>query len=395
MQRISAFFTLTILLLSTPVISEESRQSFGGDEFLAGDKPSISTPVAGDVFAAGFATSISAPVAGDAHAVGFSVTIDGDVEGDIYAAGNSITLSGKTGQDISSAGASVSISGEGVGGNVRAAGAEITLSAPVAGSVNLAGASATIDSAIEGDFAFNGAMITFGSAAKINGTVLIRASSDVTVPAHVASADRVTIEKIQADEFARSASDITKYSVQGFWVLWIPFFASLIILPIVGVVWLALFQKRSVVAYKVAIAKPWKSLAFGVWGNAAFIGLIPTIAITLIGIPLIPVMVIILVVAIMIGYVAGVWFLAARIFEAFGFKGDSLGKRVLTLLAGLVVAWVLGFVPLLGWLIQMVFVFFGLGGIIFAALGRTIDKDFHNKMAEGLSAPAKEPEAQT
>lgn len=383
MLRIISFLIVSFLSFTTLAFAEDERFSFGGDEYVAGNQSTIATPVARDAFAAGFNVHISAPVGGDAHATGFSVTIDGDVDGDIYAMGNSVTISGHVGQDVTATGTNVSITGtKGVAGNIRLAGANIVISAPITGSATLAGASATIGATINGDVFFGGDKISFTDRAIILGNVTIRSSSDVTVPESVASADRVTIEKIEPNEIAMSASDIAQQSIRGFWPVWMPVLAGLAIFMLAGILWLALFPRRSLIAYRVAMAKPWKSLLFGVFSLATFMGLVPVVAMTVIGIPLVPVVIVALVIAGLIGYIAGTWFLATKVLAAFGIDSNTLINRVIALIVGLVAGWLLAIVPFLGWLIQLAFVFLGLGAITLAALARWTDSNFHAAIAE-------------
>ncbi len=123
-------------------------------------------------------------------------------------------------------------------------------------------------------------------------------------------------------------------------------------------------------------------------GVAMFIGLIPVLGVTLIGIPLIPVAIIVLMVAVLLGYIAGAWFLAARVLEAFGFEGDTLAKRAIAMVAGIILAFILGLIPFIGWLIGLVLGFVGLGGMLFAYIGRTINKQFHQDIAAEVEQQA-------
>lgn len=373
---------LATVFLAAPAWAQNERASFGGDEFAAGNQATLSSPIGRDAFAAGFNVLISGPVAGDAHAAGYSVTIGGDVEGDAYAAGNTVIFSGKIGQDLSAAAASISITGDGgVGGNVRAAGANVLMAKPVAGSVAIGAASATIDGKIDGDLFFSGETISFTNKAIVLGSVTIRATSDVSVPASVATSDRVSVEKIESAQVIMEAGEIAQHSVKGFWPIWLPILISLAVLLVAGIVWLALFTKTSLFAYKLAMAKPWKSFALGILSMAAFFGLTPVIAMTVLGIPLVPITLIALVIAGVLGFIAGAWIAATRIMSAFGYGSETLGKRVVALFVGVIFGWALGLIPLLGWLIHLALAFIGLGAISFAALGPRFDQAFLSKLS--------------
>ena len=134
------------------------------------------------------------------------------------------------------------------------------------------------------------------------------------------------------------------------------------------------------------MAKPWKSLLFGILALSAYIGLIPVLAVTLVGIPLVPIAVLLLVLAALTGFVAGTYFVADRVLGAFRYDTDTLWKRVGALTIGLIVVWVLGVVPFLNWLVPLALTLLGLGALSFSALGRRIDTDFHRHLADETAA---------
>ncbi|MCZ4273486.1 hypothetical protein [Maritalea porphyrae] len=383
-MRFTSLILAFLAILITPILAQESKEErldFGGDIYIGAESPEITNTVANDVFATGYKPTVSATVNGDVHAAGFEVIVDGDVMGNTYAFGNMVRINGATAKDVTSSGSSVRIDGE-VGGNVRAAGADVTINAPVLGSVLIGAARFDLNANVKGDVSFSGDRISFGEGAKVDGALTIRSTrDDIKVPASVASADRVTIEKITQPEMVSGMGDVAKQTTQGLLIAWVSAMLLLLILPIVGIIWLALFPKRSQIAYEVAIAKPFKSIFFGMLGVAMFIGLIPVLGVTLIGIPLIPVAIVMMIVSVFLGYIAGAWFLAARVLEAFGFEGDTLAKRAIAMVAGIILAFILGLIPFIGWLIGLLIGFIGLGGILFAYVGRTINKQFHEDVA--------------
>lgn len=141
--------------------------------------------------------------------------VDATVAGNTYAFGNMVRINGVTGKDVTSSGSSVRIDGE-VGGNVRAAGADVTINAPVLGSVLIGAASFDLNANVQGDVNFSGDAINFGEGAKVDGKLIIRSTRDnIEVPTSVASADRVTIEKISQPDMVMSAGDVAKQTTQG------------------------------------------------------------------------------------------------------------------------------------------------------------------------------------
>ncbi|MFA5024393.1 MAG: polymer-forming cytoskeletal protein [Patescibacteria group bacterium] len=78
-------------------------------------------------------------VSGNFYAAGNTITIDGTVSGDLIAAAQTITVNGRVEGDVIAAGQTINVNGE-VGGNVRVAGNSLTLNGSVARNVNAFGA---------------------------------------------------------------------------------------------------------------------------------------------------------------------------------------------------------------------------------------------------------------
>ncbi len=361
---------------------KEMQIEFGGDKFSAGFSVNISREVNESLFAAGHSIIISAPVADDIFAFGNVVAIDSDVGGDVYAAGNSLTMRGKVADDLSMFGATINIDGDFIQGNVRLAGGNILINAPIGGSLIIGAETANINSLIEGDFSFSGENIVFSENAKINGQVTIRAVTDVNVPPNVAPPERVVIEKIEASEYGDKIEHIMGDEVKGFFPIWLGKITALAILFVIGVIWLAIFKKTGSISYKTAMIYPIRSTFFGILALAAFIGLIPVLAMTIIGIIAIPIFAIILFLAIIIGFVAGSYFVGGKIMSGFNIDLTTLGGRTIALIGGLIGVFLLSLIPFIGWLILLFILFFGLGAISHAALARFIDRDFYQKIEQ-------------
>jgi hypothetical protein len=90
-------------------------------------------------------------------------------------------------------------------------------------------------------------------------------------------------------------------------------------------------------------------------------------AITLIGILLLPFIFILIFVACVLGYLAGIYFLGLRIGSAITPMATN-GKRIVMFAIALIVVGLLGLIPLLGWLIGVVLLLFGLGTMAVAQM---------------------------
>lgn len=365
---------LAAVTLSAPAFAQNGDTeyfSFGGDEYVAGQTATVASAPDNDAFAAGFDVKVAVPVAGDAHAAGFNVGIDAPVTGNVYAGGFGVTVSAPVGADITAAGNSVNVlSTATVGGNVRLAGQTVTLAAPVTGSAVLAGQTATLAGEVSGDVLFTGVTLSFTDAAKIGGTLTIRAPREIDVPASVVPASRVTFERLEYTEQVSGPAQVAIETVQQMspWVIIVPILIWNAILIVVGLICFALFARRSEATYEHATIRPWYTLWVGFVAVAVSFGGFPALAMSLIGIPLIPIWLIIVFLAAVLAQVAGAYVLGGRILEAFNLSMMPIVEQLLGLVLGLIIIWVLSLIPFLGYLVWFAVCTLGLGGIVRAII---------------------------
>ncbi|HUV33203.1 MAG TPA: hypothetical protein VMW31_06495, partial [Devosiaceae bacterium] len=341
--------------------------SFGGDEYAAGQTATVAQASANDAFAAGFDVRIAAPVGGDAHAAGFNVTIDSPVTGNVYAGGFSVTIGAPVGEDVTAAGNSVTVlTSAAITGNARLAGQTVTLTGPVEGSVLIAGETATLGSVVSGDMQFTGVTLNFAAGARVDGTLTIRAPREITVPASVATADRVVYRQLEYADRVSGPAQVALETVQQMspWVVIVPVLIWNLVLLVIGLVCFALFARRSAAIYEHSLAKPWYTGWVGLIGLAVLFGGFVALGMTLIGIPLIPLWLLAFVLMATLAQVAGAFILGGRILAAFPMTQAPIVMQMIGLLIGLVVLWVLGLVPFLGYLVWLGTGLVGLGGIL-------------------------------
>ena len=349
-------------LLGIPAAqADEAALTFGGDQFNAGQVTSIAAPVQHDAFAMGSDVTLSAPVSGDAHLAGYDVDVEADVSGDIYAAGFSVNVTSAVGGDLTAMGNTVTVrSATAVTGNVRLAGATVVLGTPVGGSALVTAQSLTLDVPVSGDFSFYGENLTFGPGARVDGVLEIRAPKEIAVPASVASADRVRFELLDSPDYVSEAGKTAGTVVGRFWPVFWTIAAWWLLLFLVGAGLIALLP-RAVAALQVASEKrPFRNLGLGILTFAAVLGLVPVVAMTIIGILLLPFVLIFAVIACSLAYLAGAFLIGLRIGSAFVTVDTNL-KRLGVLAVSLIAAALVGIIPFVGWLITLGIVIFGFG----------------------------------
>jgi cytoskeletal protein CcmA (bactofilin family) len=369
MRWFSAVLLVCALAGGFAAAQEVERTILGGDTFVAGGDASLNTPADRDAFLSGFSVEADAAIAEDAHLSGFNVEISAPVGGDLYAAGFSIDVEAGVGGDLTAAGFKIKIDDDAdIAGNARLAARTITLESTVAGSLIAAAQTFTLNGTVTGDVEFTGAGIEFGDGATIAGSLTYRTPKEIDIPESVIAADRVQYKTLKLPDAAKAM----ERRFPSAWGIFFGFVMVLAFLTIVAALCLA-FAPDSVERLRVAaMRRPWTAILFGFLGLAMLIGLVPVSAMTLVGLPLIPIVLLAIVVVWIGGYLLGIYALAFRVITAFREIPDTLAARLVVVVVGLVAVAILNFIPVIGWMLNLVVLFLGLGALSAALFGRLL-----------------------
>jgi hypothetical protein len=363
MKTFATLMSICLLAGLFPAQAEEASLSFGGDQFAAGQVSSIATPVQHDAFVVGNDVTLSGVVSGDAHLAGFNVHASADVTGDLYAAGFSVTGTAGVGGDVTAAGNTVTLrSASPVSGNVRLAGGTVILAAPVAGSALITARDFTLDQTIAGDLSFYGEALTFGPTAKVGGTLSIRAPSQIAVPQSVASPDRVHFEQLNSPDYVSEAGKSAGGVLDRFWPVFLTVVAWWALLFIVGTLCITLLPKTLAGLELASQKRPFRNMGLGILVFATVLGLVPVLAMTVVGILLLPIAILFAVLAASLAYLTGGFLIALRVANAVTPIDTNL-KRLGVLAVTLIAVALLGMLPFIGWLLTLVLLVFGFGVI--------------------------------
>jgi hypothetical protein len=371
-------------LLPAAAAADQQNLQFGGDSYAAGDAVTLTQPSPHGAFLAGRDVTLSAPVGANAHLAGMNVRSTTDIGGSLYAAGFSVTIGGTVKGDVTAAGNSIALTTTApLPGNARLMGQNITIDSEVDGALLVLGQSATLNQAVKGDLSFYGQSLTFGPAARVDGKVLIHAPKSIQVPTTVATADRVAFTQTAsgqapADVARNAASALAGFGLWAAAVWWLLLF-------LVGLAFIA-FGPGLVGRYEALSGlRPLRRIGLGILAFAALIGLIPVLALTLIGLLLVPVVLLIAVIGWALAYLAGAYLVGYHLTSRVA-AVDSRPRRIGVLAISLVLAGLLAMIPFLGWLISLVFVVFGFG--VIAALIMTRWSDADRMRIAGPTTPA-------
>ncbi|MGN6156811.1 MAG: hypothetical protein ACTHNL_01835 [Devosia sp.] len=362
----------TILLVALVTIASFSAGSasadqqgavFGGDTYVAGQNTTIASSVERDAFGAGSNVVLSAPVAQDAHLAGFDVQSNSDVGGNLYAFGFSVSVGGSVRGDLTAFGNTVSVHpSQPVGGNLRVAGANVMLDSQANGSALITAETATINAPIKGDLSFFGRSLTFGPNATVDGQVLIHAPAAITVPASVAPAGRVIFTQLASPEYPSQAGQTAEMVAKGFLLTLWATTLWWVLLILVGIAFVTLASGLVGKLETLSLARPVRRFGLGLLALACTIGLVPAVALTVVGLLLVPFVLIGVAIACSLAYIAGAYLIALAVARRIA-PITTVGRRILVLALALVVGGLVGSIPFLGWLIGIGIATYGFGVI--------------------------------
>lgn len=364
-----------VIALAGPGFGQTPDRVIGGDILRAGETRSP-LQATRDVLAAGATVSLDGSVAQDAHAAGFDVDVDATTGGDLYAMGFSVSLRGPVGGDVTASGFSVRVGSEAeIAGNARIAGGRVAIDGPVLGALAVAGGKVTLNSEVSGDVLLAGETLVFGPDARIEGVLTYSAPARIEIPERVVSADRVTYQPYQRSEMMRDAREMwsdweypvlpTFLSVLSGFLITLGFFV------VIGALFLTLAPRQVRHLRRGIEARPGMALLSGVIGLSMLFGLVPISALTVVGLPLVPIVLLATVVVWTLGYILGAYVLAMRVLRGFGAaENPEIWMRLLALVVGVTLVALLNFIPVLGWMVNFALVLLGIGGMTTALFER-------------------------
>ncbi|HEY9040135.1 MAG TPA: hypothetical protein VIN05_14475 [Roseovarius sp.] len=367
------------LLGVPPVAAQTSERVHGGDTFVSAPTVGQTFSANRDVFAVGNVIAAKGAAKGDMHLVGFDVDQEATVGGDLWAAGMSVTLAAAIAGDAAATGFSVrNTPNAPIGGNAIMIGNTVTIDGPVTGALTGFGRNVVLNAQIEGDAWLMGENISFGPDAVIAGQLVYSAEQPISVPERVISQDRIRFEKAQPRHIAsqiREGWKNVEYPVlPAFMSLFAAFLVSLAFFIALAAIFQSFLPKPLHRMQTSIVARPGQVFLSGVIGLSMLFGMVPIIALTVFGLPLVPIVVLAIVAVWTLGYALGAYAVAQRLLLAFGDTDErpSYLIRLVAFAMVLIGVAVLNFIPFLGWIANYTLVLLGIGAMTEAVFNRII-----------------------
>jgi len=334
-------------------VSTGKDEKVADDLYMAGGSVISAGGIKGDLITAGGNIIISGDIEEDLIVGGGNINILSNIGDDLRAGGGTVILAGEVKGDVLLGGGQITISGSGVGGDVAIAGGVVNIDAPVAGDVFVAGGNVYINSSIAGDVKIEAEKITLGSSAIISGDLTYKAKKEMTKEDGAVVKGTVDFKMIER----RAVSPEIFVAIFSALLLW-KFLALLVCALVVGLV-LKRFNKEIIT---LVTKRPLYELGRGVLVMIA----VPVVSIillmTLVGIPFGVLGLLGFVIMMIFTWILAPIVLGSVVYSYFSKKESEVSWK--TILLGVFIFMLLGLIPIIGNLAQMLLLFMTLGSIV-------------------------------
>lgn len=374
-------FSLAIAAAVTiaPAFAEEVTVSTGTDLFIAGDTVLTEIENQGDVFVASETTTVDGAVLGDMHVAGFDVMVATDVSEDLYAAGASVEIRGDVGGDMTAAGFTLRTTPTAeTAGNARLGGNTVTIEGPIAGALSAVGRTVVLNAPVEGDVRVTAKTLAFGDDAVVTGTLYYSSPSRISVPASVAAPERVVFSAIEFDGDWDDFGEVLPIGEMPVFPkaasMFGAFVVSLVFFMILGALALGFMPNKLERLRQGISTAPGGSVVSGALGLSLLFGIVPVSALTVVGIPFIPIAILAIIVFWTLGYALGGYAVALFVWRSLGGEPEpGTVIRVLLLGGAVTVIALLNFIPFIGWVANFTLVLLGIGAMTRMVFGYFIN----------------------
>ena len=363
---IIALFTLLLII---PISAKAFAVKTGDSVYIAKDQI-----IEGNLYAAGVSITVDGTVTGDVICVGQTVNINGIVEGDVICAGQSVNIDGAVNGSVRAAGNSININGQ-VARNAMVFGAAVNLGhdASVDWDMLIGAATGEIRGKVGRDL--HGGVANATIAGEIGKDVRLKIDNQKSDKSGLIIMDEAIIggniiytDKAEAfiasgaaiaGEITHNLPQVKKEKIITAWA-WGRLY-SIFSALVIGLVLVSLWSKEIKKLTDNMLDKASASIGWGV----VVMFLAPIISIllmiTFIGIPLAFLLMGVWLIALFISKILVGILIGRYLLKKFwDKKKDSL---LLSMIIGIVIAWIIFSLPIIGWLFCLAAMWWGLGGI--------------------------------
>jgi hypothetical protein len=323
--------------------------------FAAGDQVVIEGTVNGDAYIAGGVIDVDGTINGDLLVAGGQLNINGTISDDVRSCGGTIQFDGHVGKNITACGGNITIGKSAtINGNALVAGGIVQFVGIIAQNATVASGNMNVRGTIDGNVDFAGGELSILPGAKVGGNL----SVEVEQTKNVEIAEGTVFGKVDlVTEEMKPSPYILGLQVWQFWfkIIWI---CSLLV---TGLVIILVFPKQFVGFGSTIVQLPGQTFLWGFAGMILIPVAVAILFVTIIGVPL---GLLLLATFLWMLYVSQLSLGVVLGGRIMGMEGKTGWNLFLAFAAGLLIVYILTFVPYLRIFIYLGSLSFGLGAIL-------------------------------
>jgi len=341
-------------------ITIASGEVVNDDLYIAGGDIVIDGTVNGDVFAVARSITINGRVNGGVSFGGQTATINGEITNSLRFGGQSIIVNGIIGRDLVVGSSQLSVSSTGqIDGDLVFGAATVRVDGSIGDSILGGAGEVTLANNVGGDIILSVDRLTITSGADIQGNIKYTSPNKASIQSGSKIGGDISHLIPERPEKAEMAKGIMA-GIVGAAVWKILFYAMIFI---IGLIIILIAKKRITLMQSAIQKRPWQTLG---WGTLILIATpiaAVIVMITVIGLPLGIISLILWGVALYLSQIP-VALLLGRLITRQNRGLDSIGIMIGALALGLLVLFVLRLIPIIGWIVGLLVIVFGLGTLV-------------------------------
>ncbi|MFC2067387.1 hypothetical protein ACFLUO_10180 [Chloroflexota bacterium] len=361
---------LLINIVSSPVLAFDVREGetvtiasgevINDDLYVAGGDIVINGTVNGDVFAVGRSITINGRVNGGVSFGGQTATINGEITNGLRFGGQYIIVNGRIGRDLVVGGAQLSVSRIGqIDGDLVFGAGTVQVDGAIGDSILGAGGEVTLANNVGGDIILNADRLTITSSADIQGDIKYTSPNEASIQSGARISGDISHlipERLDKDEMAEGIMA----GIVGV-VVWK--ILSYVMIFIIGIIIILIARRRITLMQRTIQKSPWQTLGWGALILIATPIAAVIVMITVVGLPLGIISLLLWGIALYLSQIPVALFLGRLIIRQ-NRELDSTGIMIGALALGLLVLFALRLIPIIGWIVGLIVIVFGLGTLI-------------------------------
>jgi cytoskeletal protein CcmA (bactofilin family) len=337
-----------------------SDEVIDGTLYSAGGDIKIEGTVQGDLLCVGQNVDITGTIEGDVLCAGQTVTVSGHVQGDIRVAGQVVNVKGKVDGSVSLVGQNVDIdSAASVARDVTIVGQQLGVAGTVGRDIEAVGTSFTASSKVGRDLDVTAQTVTLSNGTDIAGFFMYVSANNATVDSGAKIAGKTEHKLPPKDAGAQDVMPAMFLSSLIF------SFSSFLL---IGAALLFVAPRAVRAATNAIQTAPAATLGTGFIALFAPPFLAAVLLVSIIGVPLGAVILLAWIISLILGLLFSAQVIGRKIIVKLGWHDPF--RNFASLVLGLFVLFIVSLIPLLGGIVMMLAVVWGMGGLYYAAYTR-------------------------